>query len=264
MDPDRNLAEILAELQITDWDVLLAGDGSGSGWDQGCGWACVLIERVARLRQLFYGGMNAGSINLAEFLPYLQALLHYHATLGKSRLESRGIVKVHIITDSRVIAHCGNIAADPTQPLPKMHRVMFSTIRQLVAEGYHIHYHWADRCSTTLNQIADLIATLGRRGAQAAQSPQLNQGQALRLQRVEQQLAAALTNPAADLRPLLVDALRATGFTLDMHGSLAHRAARQMQRIRLTDPRTGEEINLQELNCDEPSPQENPEQTDPA
>jgi hypothetical protein len=44
-----------------DWDVLIIGDGSGTGWSEPCGWASVLHERYSNMRQLFTGAMNHGT-----------------------------------------------------------------------------------------------------------------------------------------------------------------------------------------------------------
>ena len=43
----------LKHLKIDQWDALIVGDGSGTGWKQGAGWAAVLIDHTSFARKLF-------------------------------------------------------------------------------------------------------------------------------------------------------------------------------------------------------------------
>lgn len=158
-----SLPQLLVELQITAWDLLLVGDGSGTGWNDCCGWACAMIDRYSRDVRPFFGAMSVGSVNVAEFMPYYQALAWFHSQHGQQRLKERGLLRVHIITDSDTTVSHGTQSANPTQPLPKVNRMLWAGMRQLGAEGYHIHYHWARRSTTLLNWYSDLLASLSRR-----------------------------------------------------------------------------------------------------
>ncbi len=157
------LAGILRQLGITDFDVCLIGDGSGTGWNDACGWACVLVDRLTHARQLFHGGMSTTSINVAEFMPYLQALCWYHSQHGSERMQRSGMIKVHVITDSQVTAVSGNRAADLTLTLPRANQALWASIRQFTTMGYRLQYHWLNRETTLYNQCADLVASLCRR-----------------------------------------------------------------------------------------------------
>ena len=44
------LPHMLERFKITDWDLLLIGDGSGSNWSYECGWGCVSIELSTSVR----------------------------------------------------------------------------------------------------------------------------------------------------------------------------------------------------------------------
>lgn len=159
------LQAILDRANIGDWDVLLIGDGSGTGWDSPAGWASVLIDRRTSGRRTFYGGLNLGSINLAEMMPYFQALCWFHNAHGMERLRERCPLLVHVITDSQVTALHGNRAANRHEDLPKVgQRPLWAAVREFAALGYRIQFHWAERCESGLNYLADLIAALSRRG----------------------------------------------------------------------------------------------------
>jgi hypothetical protein len=156
------LQALLQRASITDWDILLVGDGSGSKWDHPCGWATTLIDRATEGRKLVFGANNLGSVNMAEMLPYLMALSWFHQQFGKERLRQRAPIHVHIITDSQVTAQHGTRVAN--HALPNVgHRPFWAGIQELGRMGYRLTYHWAVRSDSTLNWMADLIAGLARR-----------------------------------------------------------------------------------------------------
>jgi len=142
--------------------VLIVGDGSGSKWDDPCGWAGALIDKTSRGRRWHYGGMNAGSVNFAESMPYAQALCWYDLHVGKALLKQQGVLRVHIVTDSQTIANWGTRAADRNQPLSRTNGMIWAGMRYLASLGYAIKYHWARRMTSELNWAADIIAGLCR------------------------------------------------------------------------------------------------------
>lgn len=73
----ETLEALLERLGIDNYDLLLVGDGSGSGWKLECGWGCVSIERSTLERRAWYGAMSAGTVNFAEMMAYLQPLCWY-------------------------------------------------------------------------------------------------------------------------------------------------------------------------------------------
>lgn len=160
-----SLDAVLQSLQIQEWDVLLIGDGSGSGWQGACGWASILIDRATRGRRIFHGAMNLGSINVAESLPYIQALAWYDATQKQHRQNQGSTIQVHIVTDSSTVATWCNAAADVTRAIPGGAGLLIgSYIREMSRRGYSVRTHWAKRMSNQVNWAADLIAGLSRAG----------------------------------------------------------------------------------------------------
>jgi hypothetical protein len=124
----------------------------------------VLIDRLTAGRKLFYGAMSRGSINLAEMMPYYQALCWYHHVHGKERLKRRAPLRVHVITDSQVTTTHGNAAAHGSATLPKVgHRALWMAMREFGNMGYAIQFHWAGRSDSSLNNLCDLVAALSRR-----------------------------------------------------------------------------------------------------
>lgn len=158
------MGQILTDLGVTlPLDVVLFGDGSGSGHDKPNGWGCVLIDMHTGERESYYGGTNKGSVNMAEVLPYIQALTHFHNVgRGKQLLETQGVCRVAIVTDSSYTATAGSQAADLTKPLPAANRALMAAIRQLCRDGYLLSFYHQHRSETGLNLWADLVSFQSR------------------------------------------------------------------------------------------------------
>jgi len=170
------IQEIMTHLGIysQNWDVLLIGDGSGQGWEMGCGWACVLIDHYSARRKLFYGAMSSGTIGLAELLPYFHSMLWYSRGPGKSRLDrlqttrkSNPILQVHIITDSEIIAKQGNGHAKIIN-----NRELWAAFDQFSKMGYAFKWHWLERDTIGLNALTDHISRESRRSVEKVQLPE--------------------------------------------------------------------------------------------
>lgn len=154
---------ILKQLQITTWDVLIVGDGSGSKNNSPSGWASVLIDRETQGRRIFGGHVNAGSIAFAEAMPYVQALNWYDRMYGETRLRERPFCDVHIVTDSAVTAGVANRANESAD----FHTVVANTRSMsylsaycvaMISFRYRLHWHWQRRESSDLNVICDLLS----------------------------------------------------------------------------------------------------------
>lgn len=142
----------------TSWDVVIVGDGSGSNWQNGCGWAAVLVDRETKNRRIFYGAMSCGSVNLSELMPYLQCLMWYEA-VRKTWLKTKGkgLTRVHIITDSKLTADQGNNIVDRNA-----NTEIWAAIEDIEQRGYHITWHWMERSSTGLNALTDCVSKSSR------------------------------------------------------------------------------------------------------
>lgn len=171
--PERELlSQVMQRLGNPKWDLFIVGDGSGSGWDNACGWAATLIDKNFQVRRFFYGGMDCGSVNFAESMPYIQSLTWYDTHHGKHALESIGYLNVVILTDSQVIAQWGNKAMSiDGEALPRKQLALWAGVRELRRVGYHCQFHWAPRMTTELNWAADLMAGLTRREVMNAAEP---------------------------------------------------------------------------------------------
>lgn len=129
-------------------DIILIGDGSGQKLDQPSGWACAAIERDDSVR-FFHGAMNTGTNQVAELMPYLQALAYYR---GRQAKEPVGrIVRVAVISDSEYAVSLGKgkYKAGETTGL-WMH-----LMSALEMEGFCVSWTWARRSELLLNRWAD-------------------------------------------------------------------------------------------------------------
>lgn len=175
---DRNserqtLQAVLERIGNPSWDLLIVGDGSGSGWHHACGWAATLVCNRTQGRRFFYGGMDNGSVNFAESMPYIHALTWYDKHYGKELLQNLGHLNVHILTDSQVIAQWGTQAMQPdnVSELPRKQLILFAGLREFRRLGYHCRFHWAPRMTSEFNWAADVIAGLARAEVMKAADP---------------------------------------------------------------------------------------------
>lgn len=225
---------------ITTWDLLLVGDGSGSGWAQGCGWATTLVDRHTHDRWQFVGAMNMGSINLAELMPYLHALTWYHANGGRQRIHELGRpLAVHVITDSQVIYQQGEAVAKLDQPLPKVQEAQWAAMRQLTHMGYMLHYHWLERCTTALNWAADLLAGMSRKSLQSQTPSNLSQEWLVWARQMCDYWAAR--EPANPLLPVIRP-------LLDSWATPAQQCALAIESVGMRDPSNGSPIDVTQLD----------------
>ncbi len=157
------LSQLLSFLQIRDWDLLLVGDGSGVGWSHPIGCATVLIDRATGERKMFAMGMNAGTITVAEMMPYAYALLWYTSEQGPGKHRTTSVAgagmpfQVHIITDSKHVADAGNHRQQRTS-----HRPIWAMFDKFASMGYQLRFHHVKRSRVDLNVWADLAAGFAR------------------------------------------------------------------------------------------------------
>lgn len=160
--PVRPLEAVLQELGIRDWDLLLVGDGSGSMPEEPFGWACCLIEKSSGGRQIFYGGLSSGTINLAELLPYVHALDWYERHIVDGRPSPRGYRSVHVVSDSNTVVTWINQVNQGK--LPKKLRPIMCMLAGFRDLGYSLNAHWIQRQTLLLNNAMDLLAVKSRLG----------------------------------------------------------------------------------------------------
>lgn len=169
-----SLEEVLLQLGIANWDVLLVGDGSGTTLERGSGWASILIDHHTGLRKCFWGGMSTGTVNLAELMPYLQGLTWYSRTHGPARLHDLRVrhrrpescLQVHIVSDSEIVVHQGQ-----GKVRRKANYELWAAMDAVAALGYMIHWHWVGRDRLALNMVTDHLSRLARQAAESIKLP---------------------------------------------------------------------------------------------
>jgi len=158
-----SLADLLAHLKIAEWDALIVGDGSGTGWKMGAGWAAVLIDKYSGARKLFYGAMNTGTVTLGELFPYLHALSWYTGRDGPGRHRRRELqavnrqMQIHIVTDSQIIATCGNNPGSR-----RSHQELWAAFDEYRKRGFVLAFHFIERDRVNLNVLVDEISRQAR------------------------------------------------------------------------------------------------------
>lgn len=247
LPPYPTLQALLDATGIVSWDLLLVGDGSGSGWDGACGWATALVDNNQKLGRFYHGGMNLGSVNLAEQMPYMQAMLHWlNACEGRELIKRRGVLQVHIVTDSETVAKHGSQASDFDQPLPRTQYPLWAAWREMIREGFQFQFHWAPRASSTFNIACDCIASMARRSVLTQSTQFMDDEFRSRLMRADRQAAAAAgNNPAAAAAIAELQAVvREAAGRLN---TLASQTAASVERVQLVDPRNQAPINVHDL-----------------
>lgn len=159
LDPlnTADLDMVLAAVGITHWDLLLVGDGSGSGWDGVCGWSAIICDRDQGLRKQICGAWNPGTGHIGELMPYLHALQWYMEGPGHNKLatciKAGRYVDVRILTDAKLLADQGNRVSGR-----KACRPLWAAFDYIAGMGYNLHWHWMGRNRTALNRLADLLS----------------------------------------------------------------------------------------------------------
>jgi hypothetical protein len=156
---------LLDHIGVTEWDVLLVGDGSGVGWADPIGSYCVLIDHKSGARTAFAAGLSAGTITIAEMLPYALAMLWYSSDQGpgpalvahKATVDRKS-VSVHVVSDSQAFVTMGNNRASRRQ-----HRPLWAMYTSMGAMGYDFKFHHVGRDRIALNVLADVGAGLARK-----------------------------------------------------------------------------------------------------
>lgn len=170
MDP-KTLEEVLAANKISQWDLLLVGDGSGSTWQREAGWSCISIEKTTYRRRLWFGAMNAGTVNFAEIMAYLQPLVWYVEQELEIRKKTKKVQvrNVHIITDSSYVRSRGDanqgIVTGKNGPL-------WEVFKRFAGQGIIIHWHWNRRDELALNHHADEVSKKVRKQIKAMNASQ--------------------------------------------------------------------------------------------
>lgn len=169
---DDPIDDFIANLEnpVPAWDLALIGDGSGTEWDGSCGWAVTAVVREPRQRVVLYGGMNLGTVPIAETMPYIHALLWYCRKDGplsarQKLLGKAAPTRVVIITDNQYVAEHGEAIATGGRTIDNVRRNVFlwAAIDAAKHENLQLYFRWIDRESMALNQLADTMAGIAHK-----------------------------------------------------------------------------------------------------
>lgn len=152
--------------------MILAGDGSGSGWGLPIGWACTLIERASGGRKRFYGGMNDGTIAVAELVPYVQAMSWYAAHRKGKAGDLPPICRVLVVTDHQAIETEGKALASGAKSLVDVsNRCYWAALLSFERDGFAFDYKHVERATIALNCHADEVSKGARHAMKTLPMP---------------------------------------------------------------------------------------------
>jgi len=162
------LKRLLRELGLPESDVVLVGDGSGTGsWTMGAGWACAIVSPVVDFRELVAGGWSCGSVIVAELSAYLQGLMTFEAKQGDDIRRRLGRnISVTILTDNQAITQQHGTAFTQ-QKVGGDCGPIWAALRELCRSGgYTLRFQHIPRVSIALNHVCDLLASQARKANQ--------------------------------------------------------------------------------------------------
>lgn len=146
------------------WDVALFGDGSGTGWQQGCGWACIVIVRQSRGRKTLCGGMSHGTVNLGEAMAYVHGLHWCAVHLPR---DAGQFIRAAIVSDSQHTVDTGNkVQRQLSLDGVSANRPAWAALLDCMRSGFQTQFLWQPRATTELNVYADALAGEARVAAE--------------------------------------------------------------------------------------------------
>jgi ribonuclease HI len=157
----------LAQIPV-DWNVIIAGDGSGSRYGYPGGWAAVIFDRESGFRKLLQGCTSDTTVNIMELSPYIYAMLWYTRGPGKAlhiKIKAATpvgiaprLINVHVVTDCKIIADQGNNTVERETNLP-----LWRTIEAYERLGYKMYWHHVERELLAVNRLCDDLSKEMRR-----------------------------------------------------------------------------------------------------
>ena len=158
-NPNTSLARLLTDYNVGKWDLIMIGDGSGSGADRACGWSVAIIDRLTGLRRMLAGAQNLGSITIAEVVPYIMALDYFNIVMRtpqhRTNMALPFSLDVHIFTDSSHTANAGKGLHTRVK-----HGGLWASIAYFEEHGYKLTWHWFERDNPfKLHKLMDEMAS---------------------------------------------------------------------------------------------------------
>lgn len=151
----KSVGELIASLNIINWDALLVTDGSGQTADMPAGYsACLILRREGAIR-LFHGQVAGASSQEAEARAVFEGLIG----LLRLKLHKQPTgVRLHLLTDSQHVQTLVNKQNPMDVAAPKSHPMLWAGIRQVTRLGISLQAHHLPRNSNPLMTWMDRIA----------------------------------------------------------------------------------------------------------
>lgn len=144
----NKIQELINNLTLPDFDVLLVGDGSGTVYNKASGWACWRYLKSNDSLKLHCGAATVGSNNFAELLPYISVLwLDMYEWRASGAPTPRTAV---IVTDSELTAKQGT-----GEYSRNANGILWAGIDYAQSAGYSIIWKHVKRNSNPFNTVCD-------------------------------------------------------------------------------------------------------------
>ena len=153
-DVIANLDALAGALNLSTFDLLLIGDGSGTIYTQPGAWACAAFDRRTGKVRLHAGALSGSTNNLAELAPYVQALWHHHQEHGQDPTTP---VRVSIVSDSELTVRCGQ-----GRYARRANACLWAAINWFERNGYLLAWQHVPRNSNVWSSQCDRVAGLAR------------------------------------------------------------------------------------------------------
>jgi hypothetical protein len=142
---------------------LLIGDGSGSDWSQGAGAGVVVIDRDSMQPKALWLGASAGTVTLAEMMPYIWGMVWYTSKDGPGKRRRKAAsdagrqLAIHAVTDSTTVATVGG-----RPDSRKTHKELWTVMDAFARTGYPVQWHHVKRDIINLNILVDQLSRRAR------------------------------------------------------------------------------------------------------
>jgi ribonuclease HI len=155
VDHQQLMQELIDSMGLQGYDLVLAGDGSGTVADKPCGYCVFAYDRKKNVVRQYTGSLSHGTNNFAELFPYVHAMWHYHAIHYDNREVGRAsdAKSVCVVSDSEVTIRQGSGAY-----YRSCNGSLWEAIKWFENQNYGIVWRHIKRNSTRIHTVADELA----------------------------------------------------------------------------------------------------------
>lgn len=149
-----SLENLVNDLGLPEFDLLLVGRGCGTVHTNSAGWSCVSYDARLQTVTLHAGATTGATCNFVELYPYVHALWSYQNDHPK---EIGRVHRVSIISDSEVTVRCGN-----GQYRRRANGCLWAAIEYFERSGYVIDWRHVRHGSNDWNAFVHATAGAAR------------------------------------------------------------------------------------------------------